>query len=725
MSLPQPAIVASQLPRTGTTSYGRACNNCAKAKCKCILTTGPSGQSGPCERCLRLRKDCQPAPSIRKKPGRKPISKTAQLQDKLDDLVSLLRSAAAHSTNGTSANALLQQARSLSQAASGTESPPPGPGETVNNDYAPPGSQPTSTPSSGSSARDPQPGNPDRPTADYVPPSPISVDALSQANSENNYGVSAAEAEECLQTFRQKLPYLHFVHIPESTTAAQLRQEKPILWLTIMVACVKVVSRQQLLGEKFRALIAQKAVVEHQRSLDLLQGLVGFLGWSTYHLRLIGKPFMTMYSHLLAAIIQDLYYDRPPPKTTDGPHPMACMRLHGFIAKALPNSVRTTEESRAVLASWVVSACVGTFLRRTFAMPWTSHMEDCLRILDQNPDSPLDGILTQQVRMQRIAEEAPCHSLQPTWSEVSPHTRTICEFQINALLQRLETVRQNIPKTIPPEQVVICRLHEIATEIEIREIALYSSTSGGNSSPTCNPNASPTKALNPPSEPPNSSRITHLSTILTLLKEWYSILLQQHPSQFIAFAFPATSQIAYLTIVMYRLCTLEDPYWDRPMAHQTLDCFTILDRLADRFGAVPAACGVVADRAELDTWGACQRAIKHLKACWEPVFQRALGQNQNQESSAGTCAVMGSGNQNRGEGGIVSGTGNLYGSQVTGVGTQMMQQGGVQPNQLGTGAAAGDPMAGLSYDAAAWDNYPIDDMANQWIADMFSLSWDG
>lgn len=732
-----PVPVASQLPlHTGTTSYGRACNNCAKAKCKCILTSNSHGQSGPCERCLRLRKDCQPSASVRKKPGRKPISKTAQLQDKLDDLVTLLRSAAANSANGSSADALLQQARSLSQVVSSGKSVSPGPRDSIsatstsNDDFAATGpSQPAST-SSCSNSRGQPPGNLDPHTTDYVPPSPVSVDALSQANSANNYGVSSLEAEECLQTFRtQKLPYLYLVHIPETTTAAQLRQEKPVLWLAIMVSCTKVVSRQQLLGEKFRAMIAQVVVVEHQRSLDILQGLACFLGWSTYHLRLIGKPFMTVYSHLLAAVVQDLYYDRPPPKATDGPHPMACMRLHGFIAKAIPTPVRTIEETRAVLASWMVSACVGTFLRRAFAMPWTSHMDDCLRILDQNPESPFDKVLVQQVRMQRIAEEAPCHSLQVTLTELSAHTRRICDFQIKALLQRLENTRQSMAKDIPPERAFICRLHEIATEIELREVALYSSAAP--------PSSGSGKSSDPPygsSQPPspdslNLARITHLTIILNLVKEWFSILLQQHPSQFLMFAFPMTSQIAYLTMVMYRLCTLEDPYWDRPVVLQTLDCFNVLDQLASRFGEVPEACGVIADRPELDTWAACNRAIKHLKACWEPAFNRALGQCQPQgEQNPGSHGCSGLGGS-QGEGAVSGGS--MYGGQTaaaaaapgtgtgTGSGSQMTQQ--FQGNQLG----AGDPMVGLSYDPATWDSYHFDDMANNWIVDMFSLGWDG
>lgn len=47
-------------------------------------------------RCLRLNKDCQPSvPNRRRNPKKTPGSRTAHLEEKLDDLVSLIRSQAA------------------------------------------------------------------------------------------------------------------------------------------------------------------------------------------------------------------------------------------------------------------------------------------------------------------------------------------------------------------------------------------------------------------------------------------------------------------------------------------------------------------------------------------------------------------------------------------------------------------------------------------------------
>jgi hypothetical protein len=69
-------------------SYGRACAGCSKAKCRCILR----GPGLSCERCHRLQQECEPSTVVRKRLLRKTAYRTAHLEERLDDLVSLLKS---------------------------------------------------------------------------------------------------------------------------------------------------------------------------------------------------------------------------------------------------------------------------------------------------------------------------------------------------------------------------------------------------------------------------------------------------------------------------------------------------------------------------------------------------------------------------------------------------------------------------------------------------------
>lgn len=170
------------------------------------------------------------------------------------------------------------------------------------------------------------------------------------------HDISSLEAEESLHLFRsEKLKYFPFVHIPQSVTAAQLRAESPFLWQSIMASSSKSASRQQALGRQLQNMITEQAFGQHQRSLDILLGTLGFLGWMTYYLG--AQPFMTMYSHAAVAIVQDLGIDRPAPKLNE-PHPMACVRKMDFIIKLSRSPFQTMEEKRAVLGLLLNHQCV-------------------------------------------------------------------------------------------------------------------------------------------------------------------------------------------------------------------------------------------------------------------------------------------------------------------------------------------------------------------------------
>lgn len=71
--------------------YGHACVGCSKAKSRCI-SRGPGNS---CQRCHRMSKECHPSAVASKRLTRRPASKTVRLEEKLDDLVTLLKTQAA------------------------------------------------------------------------------------------------------------------------------------------------------------------------------------------------------------------------------------------------------------------------------------------------------------------------------------------------------------------------------------------------------------------------------------------------------------------------------------------------------------------------------------------------------------------------------------------------------------------------------------------------------
>ena len=122
-----------------------------------------------------------------------------------------------------------------------------------------------------------------------------------------------------------------------------------------------------------------------------------------------------------------------------------------------------------------------------------------------------------------------------------------------------------------------------------------------------------------------------LSTSLQLTKIWFDEFLSLPPSECSMVAFPTYSQLAYFTVVLYRLSTLDDPHWDKAAVRHTYDALQLLDALTAKMAQVAAASGIISDRPDGDTFTKTSKAIEPIKAAWEPV----LTQTQGREKSAG------------------------------------------------------------------------------------------
>lgn len=261
--------------------YGQACANCSRSKCKCIIrSAGQScGRSVVCLslylgdleidvfRCSRLEITCRPAASVRRRNPRKPaLSKASRLEEKLDSLVSLIKSGASTGAIST-----------------------PHDGAAVFNDLTPRSDirMTENTPTyhqleiaSMSSSSNNHVGNASGFTSANDDLTQSTYSLLPSDSRDTTGEPSSDEAEEYLTNFRMyKLKFFPFFHISSAISAQQLRQERPFLWLCIMAVSSKSTLQQQLLGSRVRSTAAQEIVVRLETSMDLLLGLLAFTGW--------------------------------------------------------------------------------------------------------------------------------------------------------------------------------------------------------------------------------------------------------------------------------------------------------------------------------------------------------------------------------------------------------------------------------------------------------------
>ena len=204
--------------------------------------------------------------AVRRRNPKKPTpSKSARLEEKLDGLASLLKAGAQSDAIATDSQAIATPYDSAHHSSVRTnEKPSPhsqtdtGSTTSVLNDQLP--NPPVLTPGSVESQGTLSNSSPSL-LRDTIEPSPL-------------------EAEQCLTIFRiHKSEYFPFVHIPPTTTANQLRQERPFLWLCVMMVASRSTSQQQVLGNKVRDKLAQEMVIKSEQNIDLLLGILAYIGW--------------------------------------------------------------------------------------------------------------------------------------------------------------------------------------------------------------------------------------------------------------------------------------------------------------------------------------------------------------------------------------------------------------------------------------------------------------
>jgi hypothetical protein len=101
-----------------------------------------------------------------------------------------------------------------------------------------------------------------------------------EVESESEDEETLASEEESLHTFRtQRLQFLPLIHIPATTTACDLKRQSPFLWRCITAVESKHAARQAALCVRIRELAGKRLLVDCDKSLDLLQGVLVYLAW--------------------------------------------------------------------------------------------------------------------------------------------------------------------------------------------------------------------------------------------------------------------------------------------------------------------------------------------------------------------------------------------------------------------------------------------------------------
>ncbi|KAI1329048.1 hypothetical protein F5Y16DRAFT_367268 [Xylariaceae sp. FL0255] len=711
--------------------YGQACVSCVKAKCKCIITNtsqSSPGRDAACERCTRLKRECVPSVGARKQRGRhanarvgsvsgstprsstaSAVSRAATLEQKLEDLVAILKAQASSGTSATSPSTAESAASRIQLALQQEKNGEHGP----NNPIHPAirgASMATPAPSQNSST---SPGSASTPYTAAA----VNVDV--------NSPISVAEAEEVLNTFRTKfIPFFPLAYLPPAMSAAQLANERPTFWRNIRTLCCKSPIKQLAMTQQFREELGYKLLGTGERTIDMLLSVLVCLGWMMHFFS--GKPTLTVFMNMCMAIVADLRLDRP--VTEANLKDVNCFKAPPEYNPPLRPMVRTNEERRATLAAYIFCSC-GASLTKSQSMHWTPHMEESFRLLKENPDCENDKVLVVMVQTRRLMES------------VSQITRTVvpeCEsltslkppavFYVNALRQNIQTLKDQIPESIRGNRVVISCI--LSADMIITDMPFLHAVTNSNCVTLPDPNPTPPLATHHTSRSVDINRLEAYYATLQTSKAFMENFLNFPLSDHLGFSFPVFLYFFRASQILYRLILTEEPGWDRNAVLESVDLVGAIEKLASRFAHVSDFYGYkmevdVDGKEKPDFYMKCAKTMRATAPMWRTGFVQAGLRVAGETGSIGGGGGAGAGGAGGlGAGGMHMQTGaSMMGaSQASGY-SNGVGGGGGSVGGGGTGTGAGNPahmMGALTFP----DIFPIDFSFDEtWTGDVLS-AWD-
>lgn len=102
--------------------------------------------------------------------------------------------------------------------------------------------------------------------------------------------LTVEQAESLFKLFRSMSDYFPFMILPSNATFQSNAQKKPFMFLAaITAASVGKKSLQRTLDKEFRNVLSQKVILDGEKSIDLLQGLLVYLAWFVMPLAQLGR----------------------------------------------------------------------------------------------------------------------------------------------------------------------------------------------------------------------------------------------------------------------------------------------------------------------------------------------------------------------------------------------------------------------------------------------------
>ncbi|KAF2852513.1 hypothetical protein T440DRAFT_392138 [Plenodomus tracheiphilus IPT5] len=265
-------------------------------------------------------------------------------------------------------------------------------------------------------------------------------------------------------------PHFPAVPFPPGTTAREIREQKPLLFLSILAGSSHGSAEQLVSQEAQRELtkvlkdqLADIIWRNGEKSIEIVQALQIAVLWYRPPLHFEQHNFYMMVN-CAAVMALDLGLGR---KATPN-----VMKLSvGPFRRYHPNS-SSIEARRTFLVCYYLCMSITMVLRRPILLRWTKYMDESVKILQTSPDAlPSDKLLCQQVKMAHIGEKISVQFCMDDPSIEVAISEPKVIYALKIFENELEQLRDENSKMEAVDPTL--RLAEHVTNLYLHEIALH------------------------------------------------------------------------------------------------------------------------------------------------------------------------------------------------------------------------------------------------------------
>ncbi|KAJ5308891.1 hypothetical protein N7508_004270 [Penicillium antarcticum] len=410
---------SSTLQPASVQQLNRSCESCRSLKVRCLPSLSTPNQ---CQRCAKGKRTCVFVPPQRRRPRKRTDSRVAQLEKEMRVMRSLLKGRIREESEPESEGSEVDE-RDLED------------GEMKMRDH-----------SAHSSDRfmeyspelmNSHPGGQDRvlfsgpPSFAGLPPG-FELEESEPVEDVIDRGIlSLEDAEQLVAYFIHELAYFFpLVVLPLNTTAAQLRQTRPVLFLSVIAATSISVDAglAAVLNREMVRLYSERFFIEGEKSLELVQALLLMIIFYFPPASPLKLQFY-QYTHIASTMALEigLANKRRVSKRSDRK------------SRHEPHDELLAEQARAVLGCYHLGSTVAMKTRRQNLLQFNDWMTECVKHLEHSP--------SEQTSIWLRDEATSSFGLDDT-SATSPLTESRVQAVLRWFDKRMDIWKKNTPSDL-------------------------------------------------------------------------------------------------------------------------------------------------------------------------------------------------------------------------------------------------------------------------------------